>query len=90
MAPYYYWPGFHEPNGTGECIIATSAWEPLPDDVKAAMEHYVHAIPADRLLSLATHISTDLDLMPVSEAEMAAALALRAEAGAKERSIYAS
>lgn len=38
VAPYYYWPGFHEPNGTGECIIATSAWEPLPDDVKAAIE----------------------------------------------------
>ena len=37
-APYYYWPGFHEPNGTGECIINADAWAPLSDDVKAAIE----------------------------------------------------
>ena len=37
VAPYYYWPGFHEPNGTGECIIATSAWASISSDVKAAI-----------------------------------------------------
>ncbi len=38
VAPYYYWPGFHEPNGTGECIVNADAWAPLPGDLKAAIE----------------------------------------------------
>lgn len=37
-APFYYWPGFHEPNGTGECIVSAEAWAPLPADVRAAIE----------------------------------------------------
>jgi hypothetical protein len=23
VAPFYYYPGFNKPNGTGECIVAT-------------------------------------------------------------------
>ena len=38
VAPYYYWPGFHEPNGTGECLINADAWAALSDDKKAAIE----------------------------------------------------
>lgn len=38
VAPYYYWPGFHEPNGTGECIVNLEAWQNLPDDLKAIIE----------------------------------------------------
>ncbi len=34
-AKYYYWPGFHEPNGTGEALISLTAWNGLPDDLKA-------------------------------------------------------
>jgi len=34
-APYYYWPGFHEPNGTGEALIGLEAWAALPDDLRA-------------------------------------------------------
>jgi TRAP-type mannitol/chloroaromatic compound transport system substrate-binding protein len=37
-APYYYAPGFHEPNGTGECLIGLEAWNALPADLQAAVE----------------------------------------------------
>ncbi len=33
-APYYYWPGFHEPNGSAECLVNRRAYETLPDDLK--------------------------------------------------------
>ncbi len=59
-------------------------------DVHAAVKHYVDAIPYGRVLSTATHISTDLDLRQVGDAEMEAALAKRASAGLVERDIYAS
>ncbi len=36
-AKYYYWPGFHEPNGTGEALVSLKAWEALDDDLKSAV-----------------------------------------------------
>jgi len=57
-------------------------------DVRAAVKHYVDSIPD--VLSTATHISTDIDFRPVTDAEMEAALARRAAAGENERDIYAS
>ena len=59
-------------------------------DVQAAVQHYVDHIPYAQVLSTATHISTDIDYSPVSEAEMAAALARRPQAGLAERSLYAA
>lgn len=59
-------------------------------DVHAAVEHYVEAMPADRILSTATHISTDIDFAPVNGAQMAAALERRPDAGVAERDVYAS
>ncbi len=38
VAKYYYSPGWHEPNGTGEAIVALDAWQALPDDLKAIVE----------------------------------------------------
>ena len=29
VAPFYYYPGFNKPNGTGECIVALKAWNAL-------------------------------------------------------------
>ena len=59
-------------------------------DVHAAITHYVNAIPYDRVLSTATHLSTDIDYRLVTDAEMESALARRVNAGAAERDIYAS
>ncbi len=60
------------------------------DDVDAAVAHYVSQIPYRQILSMATHISTDLDLEVVTQKEMAEALKRRATAGPHERNVYAS
>lgn len=67
-----------------ERIIQTRA------DIDAAVEHYVKAMPTDGIVSMATHISTDLDLDPVSNRRLEAALRRRARAGEAERSVYAA
>jgi hypothetical protein len=60
------------------------------DDVHAAVAHYVKSIPYGRILSTATHLSTDIDYRLVSQDEMARALARRSHAGPAERDCYAS
>jgi TRAP-type mannitol/chloroaromatic compound transport system substrate-binding protein len=42
-APYYYWPGLHEPNGTGEALVALEAWSALPPDLQAVVENAARA-----------------------------------------------
>jgi TRAP-type mannitol/chloroaromatic compound transport system substrate-binding protein len=39
VAPFYYYPGFNKPNGTGECIVSLSAWNGLEADLKAIVAH---------------------------------------------------
>ncbi len=39
VAPNYYWPGFHEPNGTGELIVSRQALDALPPDLAAILDH---------------------------------------------------
>src|SRR5262249_58938365 len=39
VAPFYYYPGFNKPNGTGECIISLKAWNALSDELKAVVAH---------------------------------------------------
>ena len=60
------------------------------DDVHQAVAHYVDSIPYDRIISTATHLSTDIDYRCVSDDEMAAAIARRSQAGPAERDCYAS
>jgi glucuronate isomerase len=60
------------------------------DDVHEAMEWYAGHIPVDRIVSIATHISTDIDLRLITDGEMAGALLRRESAGTVERDIYAS
>lgn len=38
-APFYYYPGFNKPNGTGEALVSLKAWEALPADLKAVVAH---------------------------------------------------
>jgi TRAP-type mannitol/chloroaromatic compound transport system substrate-binding protein len=37
-ASYYYYPGWHEPGPTLECIVNRAAWESLPDDLQGIVE----------------------------------------------------
>jgi hypothetical protein len=69
---------------TAECMIRSL------DDVHAAVAHYVSSIPYGRVVSTATHLSTDIDYRQVSDDEMADALARRHLAGPAERDCYAS
>jgi TRAP-type mannitol/chloroaromatic compound transport system substrate-binding protein len=39
VAPFYYYPGFNKPNGTGECIVALKAWEALDGELKSVVAH---------------------------------------------------
>jgi glucuronate isomerase len=59
-------------------------------DVHAALAHYVNSIPYGQIVSTATHLSTDIDYGAVTDSAMEAALARRAEAGPRERDLYAS
>jgi TRAP-type mannitol/chloroaromatic compound transport system substrate-binding protein len=39
VAPFYYYPGFNKPNGTGECIVSLRAWNELDASLKAVVSH---------------------------------------------------
>ena len=39
VAPFYYYPGFNKPNGTGECIVALKVWDALAADLQAIVAH---------------------------------------------------
>ena len=39
VAKFYYAPGWHEPNGTGEALVSLSALEALPADLQAIVRH---------------------------------------------------
>jgi TRAP-type mannitol/chloroaromatic compound transport system substrate-binding protein len=39
VAPFYYYPGFNKPNGTGECIVSLKVWNALSNELKAVVAH---------------------------------------------------
>jgi TRAP-type mannitol/chloroaromatic compound transport system substrate-binding protein len=39
VAPFYYYPGFNKPNGTGECIVSLKVWSTLDAAQKAMLAH---------------------------------------------------
>jgi hypothetical protein len=82
-------PEFATPIGGGQRPPTDRTIHSLAD-VYAAVKHYVDNLPYDLIVSTAAGISTDIDYLPVSDAEMAAALSRRAQAGPAERDIYAS
>lgn len=57
---HYYWPGFHEPNGTGEAIIASDAWNALDAGLKAVVENACRAENAYALAEAEWQNSTAL------------------------------
>ncbi len=50
FAPYYYGPGFHEPNGAAELLVNADIWSALPDDLRAVIDN---ACIAEHAYSLA-------------------------------------
>lgn len=51
-AKYYYYPGWHEPCATLECIVNKAAFDELPEDLKAIVETCCRAINDDMLAEL--------------------------------------
>lgn len=49
-ASYYAWPGFHEPNGSSECLVSLRAWNAIDDDLRAVVRD---ACGAENAFSLA-------------------------------------
>jgi TRAP-type mannitol/chloroaromatic compound transport system substrate-binding protein len=39
VAPFYYYPGFNKPNGTGECLVARKIWDALSTELQAIVAH---------------------------------------------------
>jgi TRAP-type mannitol/chloroaromatic compound transport system substrate-binding protein len=39
VAPFYYYPGFNKPNGTGECIVALKSWNALTAELRSIVAH---------------------------------------------------
>ncbi len=39
VAPFYYYPGFNKPNGTGEAIVNLRAWAALDSELKSVVAH---------------------------------------------------
>jgi TRAP-type mannitol/chloroaromatic compound transport system substrate-binding protein len=51
-AKYYYYPGWHEPCATLECIVNKAAHDELPDDLKAIVDACCRAVNDDVLAEL--------------------------------------
>ena len=82
VAPYYVWPGFNKPNGTGECLIRRELFEDLPVDLQtvvqdACIAEHAYALAeadwknADALERLVTE--RGVTLMPLPDDLIAAA-----------------
>lgn len=65
-APYYYWPGFQEPNGSAECLINRSAFDALPDHLRAIV---VAACEAENARGLAEADWMNAEALAALEAE---------------------
>lgn len=48
-APYYYYPGWHEPGSALECIVNEKAFQQLPPDLQAVVETACQAVNLDML-----------------------------------------
>ncbi len=51
-AKFYVYPGFNKPNGGSEFLVSLKAWEALPDDLKAIVEHATAAEEARALAEI--------------------------------------
>ena len=58
VAPFYYYPGFNKPNGTGECIVSLAAWNALDAELKAVVAHAC-AVEANYALAEMEKLNTE-------------------------------
>jgi TRAP-type mannitol/chloroaromatic compound transport system substrate-binding protein len=58
VAPFYYYPGFNKPNGTGECIVSLAAWNALDAELKSIVAHAC-AVEANFALAEMERLNTE-------------------------------
>ena len=58
VAPFYYYPGFNKPNGTGECIVSLNAWNALDSELKSVVAHAC-AVEANFALAEMERLNTE-------------------------------
>jgi TRAP-type mannitol/chloroaromatic compound transport system substrate-binding protein len=58
VTPFYYYPGFNKPNGTGECIVSLNAWNALDAELKAVVSHAC-AVEANFALAEMERLNTE-------------------------------
>jgi len=83
-------PGAPLPVTIGDGIIDIKRKIETLDDVKEALKHYCDKIPYAKVLSIASHLSTDISYHLINDEEMRAALQRRSVAGETERNVYAN
>ena len=54
-ARYYYYPGWHEPGTTLECLVHRPAFEDLPEDLQAIVRSAARATNADMMADFTAH-----------------------------------
>ena len=59
-AKYYYYPGWHEPGTTLECMINKKAFESLPKDLQSVVKHACNSATHDMYAEFASRNSTAL------------------------------
>jgi TRAP-type mannitol/chloroaromatic compound transport system substrate-binding protein len=52
VAEYYYYPGWHEPGTTMECLLNQAAFEALPEDLQSIVMNACKAVNVDMLSEL--------------------------------------
>ncbi len=104
VAPFYYYPGFNKPNGTGECIVSLKAWSTLSDEFKAIVAHAcaseanyalseMERLNADALAALTAQRGVQLrafprDLIDAARAQADGVLREVADRGAASRKVH--
>jgi TRAP-type mannitol/chloroaromatic compound transport system substrate-binding protein len=58
VAPFYYYPGFNKPNGTGEALVSLKAWQALDGEMKAIVAHAC-AVEANFALAEMERLNTE-------------------------------
>jgi len=66
VTPFYYYPGFNKPNGTGECIVSLKLWNSSDATQKAILAHAC-AAEANYALAEMEHLNVDALTVLVSQ-----------------------
>ena len=62
-AKYYYYPGWHEPGTTLECLVNRSEFEALPEDLQAIVRNAARATNEDMMADYTAHNNDALKVL---------------------------